>query len=594
MTDMLVRNVQDNRLLQTGGELQTTLGQSLRATFDQPMWTGLVVREMELAKAGGTAFTEDQRIARREEMESRWRENDMLQSELLTTTDPAREQEIVDRIDELQREADLQLDALTRESIDAGRMQTPGDLTEEYGDLGLTFDRPMARKEAELLAQGKREEIIRNAIVQAGPQGVGPTVARFGAGLAATAVDPLELASMFIPVVGPGRRAWLTAKLGRVGGRAATGAIEGVVGAAITEPFYYGLSRSQQLDYTMADALLNVGLGAVLGGALGAGAGVFSRADVDGGARGLDLFDDAISEINLSRARRASADVALRQFSLGQSVRAIDLYQSISAKDEIASLHRSLQHGRKKPITSFIRENYKVAPDGEFGRELKAIGVTPQTAPGLFARNGLNDLDNIVAREADQSVPGIAMVVGEDSFYLDRQGLLDAISDEVSGGDPLRVRSDTQSRIDYLEAYDARIQDIARQADELGFSIRDVDELRALDRMVESGANIEDAFERLAIADEAQARSDIARNAQDPALDPLANIDASVRADTPAPDTMMADTLADLEAMVGDLEKAGALDADMKADLAEVKEIGIKSRSYRAATEAATTCLLGA
>lgn len=307
MTDMLIRQVQDNRFLRMGGQLETTLGATLAASVSELMSGRKFAREMVIARAGGTAFTEEQRMARREEEESRWRENDRLQSELLNITDPVREQEIIDRIQELQKEGDLQLEALTRESIDAGRMQTPDALTEQYGDLGLTFDRPMATKEAELLAQGRREEIIRKAIIQAGPQGLVPTILRFGAGLVATAVDPLELASMFIPVVGPGKRAWLTAKLGRVGGRATVGAVEGLVGATITEPFYYGLSRSQQLDYTMADALTNIGLGAVLGGGIGAGIGFFSRADVDAPRLDADLT-------------RQSADVALRQFALGQSV----------------------------------------------------------------------------------------------------------------------------------------------------------------------------------------------------------------------------------------------------------------------------------
>ena len=88
-----------------------------------------------------------------------------------------------------------------------------------------------------------------------------------GVGFAAMAVDPLELATAFIPIVGEAR---LVSRFGRVGGRTVAGMMDGLVGAAATEPVYYGLSRQQQLDYTMADALLNIGLGAILGGGIGA------------------------------------------------------------------------------------------------------------------------------------------------------------------------------------------------------------------------------------------------------------------------------------------------------------------------------------
>ena len=98
----------------------------------------------------------------------------------------------------------------------------------------------MTTSEAKLLADNKRAEMIRHAIISKGPSGVLPTVAKFGAGLAAMAVDPLEVASMFIPVVGVGGRAASVARFGKVGGRVLVGATEGFVGSALTEPLYFG------------------------------------------------------------------------------------------------------------------------------------------------------------------------------------------------------------------------------------------------------------------------------------------------------------------------------------------------------------------
>ncbi|GAG34158.1 unnamed protein product, partial [marine sediment metagenome] len=156
-----------------------------------------------------------------------------------------------------------------------------------------------------------------------------PTVAMFGAGLANMATDPLEVASMFIPVVGAAGKAAAIARFGKVGGRVAVGATEGLVGSALTEPFYYGLSRQQQLDYTMSDALLNIGLGTIFGGGIGAIGGVLARADVpvparvDGEPARVDM-PDAARGVDIdpltARIEREKANVALRQFANSQDV----------------------------------------------------------------------------------------------------------------------------------------------------------------------------------------------------------------------------------------------------------------------------------
>lgn len=585
MTDPLVRQVQDNRFLQMGGEVATTLGATLRATFEQPMAGGLAAQELGLASARAEAFTEEQRVLRRQEQEARWRENDQLQAELLNTTDPVREDEINTRLLELQKEADTQLDGLTRESIDAGRMQEPDALAEQYGELGLTFDRPMSTREAELLAQGKREEIIRNAIIQSGPKGVAPTVARFGAGLAATAVDPLELASMFIPVVSPGRAAWLTAKLGKVGGRAAVGAIEGLVGSALTEPLYYGLSASQQLDYTMSDALMNIGLGAVLGGGIGAGVGALSRADVD--APRMDFDADR-------PLQRQAADVSLRQFATGQAVEVQPVQRNIidvaeyrtdvvgSGFGQIDKVLVAQVEGR--PAASLSYSVFEGEP------KIDMIEVLPE-----FRRQGLagemllrlqGEFEGVEIDWGSLTTEGAKLYKATKfdvipSKYAGEFKRLDAIQSRI--GELREKISDGWGLPENRGAVD-EFNDIRDEFDLLT-DVLDGKPREA--RVIASGART--SPQRIP----ADAAAELARHSDDITADPLANVEASIRADTPAPETFVADTLDDMEAMVAELDKAGALDADMKADLDAVKEIEIKSRSYRAATEAASACLVG-
>ncbi|MBP8216074.1 MAG: hypothetical protein KAX54_00325 [Thauera sp.] len=83
---------------------------------------------------------------------------------------------------------------------------------------------------------------------------------------------------------------------------------------------------------------------------------------------------------------------------------------------------------QKRPLTRAL--GVQIDPDGEAGRELYAMGVTPKTNPGLFRRGGLPDIDNIPAAEH----PEIARVIGEDgNGYLSRNGILDAIREEAQG-----------------------------------------------------------------------------------------------------------------------------------------------------------------
>lgn len=342
---MLVRPLADNRMLRAAGgaDVTVSLGTSLKQVFDTPMMTGLIGQSWAQATAGLEGFSEEQRIDLRKSEFDRQQEISNLELELDWSTDTRRD-EITSRLGELSSERNVQIQAETQRSIDEGRLQTSDSLNELYGDLDLNFDRPMTSGEASLLADNKRAEMIRQAIIAKGPSGLFPTLAKFGAGLAAMAVDPLEVASMFIPVVGVGGRAAAVARFGKVGGRVIVGAAEGFAGSALTEPLYFGLSRQQQLDYTMSDALLNVGLGTIFGGGIGAIGGVLARADVptaakvDGEPIRVDLpkitkaVDDAVAAARAvdidpitARIEREKASVALRQFTNSQSVNVVPI-----------------------------------------------------------------------------------------------------------------------------------------------------------------------------------------------------------------------------------------------------------------------------
>jgi hypothetical protein len=351
MSDMLTREIQDNRLLRDYGQLDVTARRAAGAVFSTPQMTGLIGQQLELAGAANTARVPSEGFeAYALEQRERAAESSRLQAELRYISDPAERDEVFTRLRGIEDETKEAFDNLTRRAIDEGQTAKPEDLQSEYGDLGLTFDRPMAVSEARMLAENKRAEIVRQSIIAAGPGGFGAGAMKLGAGFASVATDPLEFASMFIPVVGPARMAAWAGRLGPVGARIAAGAVEGFVGSVVTEPIYMGLSRAQQLDYEMSDALMNVGLGTVFGAGIGAvasGIGYRTQAPVDSAP--IERLDPALS--------REVGETALRQFVTGQTV---DIGRFLDGTD----LRGTTTISRSRGIEFQATKTVDVAPRG--------------------------------------------------------------------------------------------------------------------------------------------------------------------------------------------------------------------------------------
>jgi hypothetical protein len=82
-----------------------------------------------------------------------------------------------------------------------------------------------------------------------------------------------------------------------------------------------------------------------------------------------------------------------------------------------------------------------VEPTGWLGTELKARGLNPKSMPGLFRKGGRTEVDNLVADELDQTIPGISYRAGRDGTgnYIDRDGLLRVLDEELAGPRPQRT-----------------------------------------------------------------------------------------------------------------------------------------------------------
>ena len=146
-------------------------------------------------------------------------------------------------------------------------------LNEEYSDLGLFFKEDEFQSVVDIMVEEKKAERQRQSIIQRGSKGFTVGVAKFATGLAVSLFDPINVAASFIPVFGQARFAGLVAKQGFTKARLARGVAEGAVGAAVVEPIVYGVAQKVQADYGLADSLLNITFGTILGGGLHVGAG---------------------------------------------------------------------------------------------------------------------------------------------------------------------------------------------------------------------------------------------------------------------------------------------------------------------------------
>lgn len=179
-------------------------------------------------------------------------------------------------------------------ALGRGKMLAPKDAerwASERGMQGLfKFDRPYARQELEILERRKRAELRRQSILS---RAEGGGAARFGVSLAASMVDPLNIASAFVPVVGEARYARMlqaaVGASGRAGVRAGVGAVEGLAGAAMLEPLNYAARAQEQADWRVSDSMTNVLFGGAFGSVLHTGGGAL--ADLVTRRRGMVVAD---------------------------------------------------------------------------------------------------------------------------------------------------------------------------------------------------------------------------------------------------------------------------------------------------------------
>ena len=198
---------------------------------------------------------------------------------------------------------------------DEGRKLTSEEYKEsEFYREGITVGEDgIYEGAASILAERYDVRSQRKLILSRSRGGFGLGAAQLGVGLVASMLDPINVGAAFIPGVGAARLGLAVPRPVTFGGRFARGAAEGAIGAAAVEPLVYGAARYEQDDdYTLADSMLNIAFGTVLGGGLHAGVGAIG---------------DAVSRSRL-KTKKALLKTAVAQLAEGKKVEVTPLIKA--------------------------------------------------------------------------------------------------------------------------------------------------------------------------------------------------------------------------------------------------------------------------
>lgn len=174
--------------------------------------------------------------------------------------------------------------------------------------------------------------------------------------------------------------------------------------------------------------------------------------------------ENALTLWNRYRVRvlgEASAGMVRRRNQLDadlNTIRAAGVKKGQTAQQQVATARKQMleqfpELKSKRPFTQAIIARGGVAPGSPAAAELAARGVTVQSAPGLFRKGGMTDLDNIIASEIF-----LSPVLPEDmNGYLSPDGALDAIAQEAAG-QPVPFSAEAMAAMEQLAALEAALE----------------------------------------------------------------------------------------------------------------------------------------
>ena len=171
-----------------------------------------------------------------------------------------------------------------------GAILSPEDANKKYGLEGLTFSDPILEGQAQLLHDRKKKELFRGLILSQ-PKTFGQGAGVFGAAMIGSMLNPVDIGSAFLPIVGSAKAATAVkagggsalrtkmagglltssealAARGLPHGKFTMAMIDGAASQAIVEVPLLVSNLQSQADYGVRDSLLNIAAGGVLSGGI--------------------------------------------------------------------------------------------------------------------------------------------------------------------------------------------------------------------------------------------------------------------------------------------------------------------------------------
>ena len=357
--------------------------------------------------------------------------------------------------------------------------------------------------------------------------GFGLGAAQFGTMLAGSVLDPLNVASAFIPAVGQARMATMAARFGKTGSRLMAGAIDGAVGATVLEPLVIGQAYLEQdADYGLMDSFLNVTFGSVLGGGLHVGFGKISdrieasRVSDEALARSVAqaVTDQPITAGRLVEQQEAAKDAdiiarANERLAQDRSVRGVErrfdpetgdiIEETVLRGDEPPAEPRrkgrarppQLRVAEPKTLIQYIRAKGGIDPNSTGAADLKKD--IPAAKAGKFyvsaAKGGRSVDDMLTAAREDGYLPAAIEGVPDE---IDINDFINAVREDKAGN-----KQYSAAEQDAVDAYQAA-QDLQefldrRGIDPTGLSETELDITIAETELLEYNQNAVSGLEQL-------------------------------------------------------------------------------------------------
>lgn len=551
--DFLTRRISDNDIWRQTAELPATFGESLGASFDMPTLS-------EVVNEGADVFEADRGITPEE------------RGRLMFKYNPE-----TNRVEKWSPD----------KGFDIPERLSPKELNEKYGDL-IKFDKPMTDAAAQLLYNIKREEVIRNSILARGPGGMA-VVPQFGAALLGMATDPLEVASTFIPIVGQSRKLEAIARFGAIRGRMLVGAAEGAIGNALVEPLMVAGSQNIGLDYTMTDALLNIGLGGVLGAGIGAvGGGIARRGEAR--AAMAEVEAARVEAVVGGRLEQIREERTAPPFEYRPDQIRRDLEIEVSRQQDVEAYRTALAQvvqGKRVDVEPALKVSGRPESLFEFIVRRGGINDADPTFRGEIAArdNPKVGVVPIAQKKSTLNLDGMAELAHETGFLRNRDvaELLQAIDLEARGERQYRFRDIGEGQI--ADARDRQSLDAERELsefdaaradlEEAGYKDLSVEEIRRVAQIMRNeNLGVDDAFERMAIIEEAA----IAEG----------RVDSDFSADVRVSEDWSEAVDIDLEAN----DDLLAMIAEMGEEVPDMSDLTRKVAAYGDTARAAAACLV--